>query len=467
MRKDHLELKVGIVSFLALLLASTLIFVVEDLTLFPDDYALRVGFPDAELLLEGANVNMSGVKIGKVGAMYINLQPSEEQKVIIELQIFKQHLIPKGSQFRIASSGFFGTHYLRITPPEKVPQGGFEFIEPNHQVILQGDSTTNIEELLNKGKGALDRVQSILDHVNDVVGNPNTKTDIGAIVANFRESSESLTMTMNSLKVDFQTVSEDVLEVTSHLKFIMMARKQNLMNTLENFELVSGNLRDITSGNKERIEEILKKIDDITSAIEDDGQFKEAMARIRTNFVKVSESVVQLTGRAQDIIENPELESKLHGAIDSATNAASALADIKRDIYSIDTRFSTRALYSPTEGNFESSYYLDTTFKNRYLLKVGFENGDTSSGITQVHGGIHRHGYAFRAGISYDKFGLGIDRNFFENKIQIGLESYDLNDPIHRIFAKFRMNNHTSVMIRWDDLSGSDDDLRIGLHHTF
>jgi len=467
MKRDHLELKVGIVSFLALFLACTLIFVVEDLTLFPDDYSVRVGFPDAELLLEGANVNMSGVKIGKVSAMYINLQPSEQQKVIIELQVYKEHFIPKGSKFQIASSGFFGTHYMRITPPEKVPAGGFEFIEPNSKTIFQGDSTTNIEQLLNKGKGALDRVQMILDHVNEVVGNQQTKDDIHAIVANFRESSESLNVSLNSLKTDFHAVSEDVLGITSHLKSIMTLRKEHILNTLENVDIISNDLREITSSNRKRIADILDKIDSIASAIEDDGQFKDALTRIRSNFVKVSDSVVQLTGRAQDIIENPELETKLHGAIDAATDAATALADIKSDIYSIDTKFSTRALYNPTRGDFESSFYLDTTFKNKYLLKVGLENRDIEEDFSLIHGGIHRKDYSFRAGLTRDKFGLGIDRSFMENKVQIGLESYDLNDPIHRIFARFRMNSHTSLMFKWDNLGGEDTDFRMGLHHTF
>ncbi|MBT3785612.1 MCE family protein [bacterium] len=467
MRRDHLELKVGIVSCIALLMTAALILVVEDWNLFQGDYIVRVGFPDAELLLEGANVNMSGVKIGKVSAMYINLRPSDQQKVIIDLQVYNEHRIPDDASFQITSSGFFGTHYVRISPPTKVPKNGFTFIDPTITRIYQGSSTTNIEQLLNRGRGALERIQSILDHVNDVVGNENTKKDIHSIVSNFRSSSESFRDVLGELKTDFHLVSQDVLAVTSHLKKIMNLREGHILKTLESAEAITANLREITSSNRERISHILKKIDSIASGIDDDGQFKEAMQRVRENFVRVSENVVEVTGRAQDIIENPALETKLHGAIDSATNAANALADIKHDLYSIDTRFSTRALYNPSDGNFESSFYLDTTFKNKYLLKIGLENRDPEPGVTLIHGGIHRYGMSFRAGLTRDKFGLGIEKSLLGDRLQIGLESYDLNDPVHRIFALLRMNDHTAFMMKWDDLESASSDFRIGLHHTF
>ncbi len=467
MKQDHLALKVGIVALVCCLLTAILILIIEDIKLLQNNYVIKVGFPHSQLLLEGANVNMSGVKIGRVKRLYLNLHPSEQNKVIVDLEIYEQFDIPVHSTFHVASSGLFGTWYIRISPPVTSVGDRFEYIPRDSDQIFQGSSSSSIEELINQGRSTLVQVEKILKHVESVVGDPEISRGVKQIVRNFETASERTKSLATDLQADLQVVTSNVLSVTGHLKEIVEAQKDNVMTSLDNLSEITTNLEEITRVNKEKIRSILSRLDQIIADVEDDGNLNVALTRIRNNFVTVSDNLERVTRRATEMIENPELEARVHGAIESATNAANALADIKEDLYSIETEFSTQVLYSNEEKDFKSSFFIDTEFKNRYTLKLGIEDPGKQADLSMIHGGIHRNNAFFHAGITRDKFGIGVEKTFLGDKLHIGLETYDLNDPIHRVFGMLRINDHTSFMIKLDQLSTSNQDFLMGLSHTF
>jgi phospholipid/cholesterol/gamma-HCH transport system substrate-binding protein len=467
MKPDHLELKVGIVALICCLLAAILILVIEDIKLLQNDYIVKVGFSNSQLLLEGANVNMSGVKIGRVKRLYLNLKPSQKNKVIVDLEIYEQFEIPADSRFHVATSGLFGTWYIRITPPANPKTNEIKFISKNSKEVFQGFSSSSIEELINQGRTTLVQVENILKHVESVVGDPELSQGVKQIIRNFEATSAQTKTLVNDLQDDLNIVSNNVLSATGHLKEILESQKDNVMNSLENLSKITKNLEEITRVNKQKIRSVLARLDQIIADIQDDGKLKLALSRIRENFVTVSDNLERVTRRATNMLENPELETRVHGAIQSATDAANALADIKQDLYSIETEFSTQVLYSNEDRDFKSSFFVDTEFKDRYTLKVGIEDPDKQADISMIHGGIHRGDTYFHAGITRNKFGIGYEKTFLGERLHVGLETYDLNDPIHRIFGMLRINDHTSFMIKFDQLRTSNKDFLMGVSHTF
>ena len=162
MKRELIELKVGIVSFLALICGVALLLVVEDTNLLQKSYSVNVGFADAAMLLEGSNVNMSGVKIGRVNGLYINLKPSQEYKVIANLEINTEYDIPINSTFTIGSSGLFGTNYVKIDPPTEILQDELKYISRNSEKVYLGTQPESFQDLVVQGKSALEKVESIL-----------------------------------------------------------------------------------------------------------------------------------------------------------------------------------------------------------------------------------------------------------------------------------------------------------------
>ena len=74
MKRELIELKVGIVSFLALICGVALLLIVEDTNLLQKSYSINVGFTDADVARRLQVKHMSGVKIGRVNGLYINLK---------------------------------------------------------------------------------------------------------------------------------------------------------------------------------------------------------------------------------------------------------------------------------------------------------------------------------------------------------------------------------------------------------
>lgn len=468
MKRELIELKVGIVSFLALICGVALLLIVEDTNLLQKSYSINVGFTDAAMLLEGSNVNMSGVKIGRVNGLYINLKPSQEYKVIANLEINTEFDIPLNSTFTIGSSGLFGTNYVKIDPPAQIPTDQIQFISRNSEKVFLGTQPESFQDLVVQGKSALEKVESILGHVESVVGDAPTKTSLKNIVKNLEASTSQVDLFLTDLRKEFQSISVDVLSITSNLNEILVANRSSVRQSIDNLKHLSQNMREITNHNKHKIDSILSRIDEITISVEDNGGLKKSLRKIRGNFEKLGENMEAVSQKAREIIENPQLEEKIHEAIGSATTAADALTDIKRDLYSTNTTFTSQVLYSAKNDHFESNFYLDTEFKNKYLLKMGIENSETDSGLSMFQGGMKRSDMTFRAGILEDKFGLGIEKDVLNKKMTVGLETYDLNDPAYRAFTKYHWREGSSLMMRVDKVNKGDErDVMVGISHKF
>tara|TARA_Y100000589_G_scaffold292626_1_gene296904 strand:+ start:1004 stop:2410 length:1407 start_codon:yes stop_codon:yes gene_type:complete len=468
MKRELIELKVGIVSFLALICGIALLLVVEDTNLLQKSYSINVGFADAAMLLEGSNVNMSGVKIGRVNGLYINLKPSQEYKVIANLEINTEYDIPMTSNFTIGSSGLFGTNYVKIDPPVEILEGELQYISRNSEKVFLGTQPESFQDLVVQGKSALEKVESILGHVESVVGDGSTKASLKKMVKNLEASTGQVDLFLTDLREEFQSISVDVLSITSNLNEILIANRSSVKRSIKNLEYLSQDMREISNHNKNKIDNIISRIDEITLSVEDNGGLKNSMRKIRGNFERLGENMEAVSQKAREIIENPQLEEKIHEAIGSATTAADALTDIKRDLYSTNTTFTSQVLYSAKNDHYESNFYLDTEFKNKYLLKMGIENSETDSGLSLFQGGMKTPDLTLRAGILEDKFGLGIEKDIMDNQVTVGLESYDLNDPAYRAFTQYHWREGSSLMMRIDKINKSKErDVMVGVSHRF
>lgn len=105
------------------------------------NYKLFADFQDVNGIQEGAEIRLSGIKIGKVGKISLN---SEMYLANTELLINKSVQVPKDSRAIISTDGIFGGNYVRISP------GGSEQILANGDQIILTQSALNIEELVNK-----------------------------------------------------------------------------------------------------------------------------------------------------------------------------------------------------------------------------------------------------------------------------------------------------------------------------
>ena len=123
MRRNIVETVLG--ALVLAIAAAFLVFAIDTADVRnPDGYALTARFLRVGGLEPGADVRISGVKVGTVLDRRLDSQAFE---AVVELSIDRQVQLPADTEAVVTSDGVFGGKYLRLIPgaaAEKLPPGG-------------------------------------------------------------------------------------------------------------------------------------------------------------------------------------------------------------------------------------------------------------------------------------------------------------------------------------------------------
>lgn len=104
-------------------------------------YHIVANFQNIDGILEGADVKLSGIKIGSVHNIALD---KDTYYAAVQLQINDNISIPKDSSAIVSTSGLLGGKYIKITP------GASDDIIKENGKIRFTQSALNIEELIGK-----------------------------------------------------------------------------------------------------------------------------------------------------------------------------------------------------------------------------------------------------------------------------------------------------------------------------
>ena len=104
-------------------------------------YVLEARFQSTSGLKQGADVEMAGVRIGKV--LDIRFDP-ENYEAVVDLSIPDDVLLQEDAIASVRSTGLIGGKYVKLTA------GGAERILKPGELIVQTEASVNIEELISK-----------------------------------------------------------------------------------------------------------------------------------------------------------------------------------------------------------------------------------------------------------------------------------------------------------------------------
>ena len=104
-------------------------------------YVLEARFQSTSGLKTGADVEMAGVKIGKV--LDIRFDP-ENYEAVVDLSIPDNVELQEDTIASVRSTGLIGGKYVKLTA------GGSETILKPGELIVQTEASVNIEELISK-----------------------------------------------------------------------------------------------------------------------------------------------------------------------------------------------------------------------------------------------------------------------------------------------------------------------------
>ena len=104
-------------------------------------YVLEARFQSTSGLKTGADVEMAGVRIGKV--LDIRFDP-ENYEAVVDLSIPDNVELQEDAIASVRSTGLIGGKYIKLTA------GGSETILKPGELIVQTEASVNIEELISK-----------------------------------------------------------------------------------------------------------------------------------------------------------------------------------------------------------------------------------------------------------------------------------------------------------------------------
>jgi phospholipid/cholesterol/gamma-HCH transport system substrate-binding protein len=204
------EMLVGLFLFIGLLLLGGLILMFGRVReVFKDTYHLQVAFPNAAGIKEGSPVFLGGSRVGKV-----DKKPALNETftgVILELELFKDVMIPADATFGIGSAGLMGDALVEIKPSGKQTD---VFLPHDYDKVIEGEKGSGLNDLQSQAEQVGKKVDVVLDDVRvalkdiqDAMGKVNKEALSDATIQNFKESMEHLHSTLK--RVDDKVLGDE------------------------------------------------------------------------------------------------------------------------------------------------------------------------------------------------------------------------------------------------------------------
>lgn len=162
MVEKNFELKVGIFTFIGIVVLFIIIFSIGEVYVFKSGYNLRIVFSFANGITEAAPVRVAGVEVGEVEDINIFYdKEAKKSRVEILVWIKEDTQIEKDARACINTLGLLGEKYLEILPGSReagLLAGGNTLI--GEDPVIMDDLTKNMKELADSAKVVMSRLQS-------------------------------------------------------------------------------------------------------------------------------------------------------------------------------------------------------------------------------------------------------------------------------------------------------------------
>ncbi|WP_456402122.1 MlaD family protein [Persephonella sp.] len=445
-----------------------------------------VYFNMVEGLSKGADVQIKGVKVGRVDDIKF-----KENIVEVKISVDKGVPIYKNAIAYIRTLGLMGDKYVYIDPGS--PDAGRL---PEKSIIKKGQVFSSAEEAFSSAADVAKKVEILIDNLNKAIEEGN----LTELIKKIRILAEHTDQLIQENRQDLRKTVENVRIITDDLR-------TNLPKLIDRLDKITENIESITSENRDDIRDLIKNLketsvalkektpdvldsidkaarqvhdtvgenrDDIRKAVE---KIKDASVRLERILEKIDEGKgtvgklineddlynnvnegVKSFAKPFKVINRSELDIKLYGETHTGNE------DLKAGIGAIFSHRPDRYLYfgalSNTNGKVlkEEEYQTGSTVTTRLTRNYGilfdvqyagklFDLGESSS-------------FWIRAGLKDSGAAAGFDLVFSENlSVKSDIYNFDRkfasgepSRPQFDIFFQYKFGSSPIFL----DLGGSD-----------
>ena len=189
MTERNFELKVGIFTFIGIVILFIIVFSIGELYLFKPGYNLKILFNFANGITEAAPVRVAGVEAGEVETIRI-FYSEDEKKTKVELAVWiKDDVnIEKDARATINTLGLLGEKYLEILP------GSYEagFLAEGESLVgedpvIMGDLTRDMKNMADSASVIMDRLKDGEGTIGKLLVEEKIYNDLELLVEDIRK----------------------------------------------------------------------------------------------------------------------------------------------------------------------------------------------------------------------------------------------------------------------------------------
>lgn len=424
MRLRH-EARVGLVVTIAIVALLLGYMFLTGVGLRSNTYTVYAVFGNVMRLSDGADVRMAGVRIGKVGAIWLTSNRAAGVPLIISRRY--SH-IPKDSVARITTGGLtgFGEYYVEIVPGS------------SRSNLRPGDYVNTVEA------ADLDKV---VDQVREIVTSlQNTMKAVEKIVTD-NKNQQAIAETLENIRI----VSANIGQLVDDARKMLGESRPDINRVLDSAAEAAKNLEAVSK--------------DVRVAVEKGGinQLQETLASAKS----AADNLEAATARLRKLAEDPEIDAQIRGTLKNAYDAAAgaaALVDKAQRVLSVGGGKSRNGsggivlgkgarfdAYAKSNGDFRFDFNYTFPGRGREFYRIGlYDIGERNKLNAQIGRKIDdqssiRYGfYSSRIGVGYDKI--------INDKLDIQLDMYRPNDPTLEAKLGYEFAPHWKAVIGVEDL---------------
>lgn len=279
----HSSVKVGVFILAAVIIVLATIFWAKSFIITSNMRDMKIRFETVTGLKTGDPVVVSGVRKGKVTGFELI-----GDSVTVEFMIDRDVKIKKDYRMEIMSTELLGGKTLNINigrSPEEI----------NYNVMLRGsksgdmtelmsavtDMTGDIKVLLKNFNQASLQLDTVLRNVNDVIGDPNVKSQLKGTVSNIENTSKNL----NSLVSENKQTLSAIIDKTSktidkvgstvdNVNGVIDNSKPELTETMRNVKTLTAKIDDLVTNLNTLVGDVTQKKSGLGRFIYDDKFFE-------------------------------------------------------------------------------------------------------------------------------------------------------------------------------------------------
>lgn len=377
-------------------------------------YGLSIGFPQAVGLTSGNDVCYAGVAVGKVESV----EPSGAG-VVATVHIERDVKIPRQSTIVVTSNGVMGGKFINIVPDKDADfedcYGAGDFV--------YGLQEATMDDMMVNINGAMLKVQTLLDSMNQVLGDKETQQALKEVSLNMR----NITANIDTLTATLANMAEvnqgDVRQMAKNLNHMT----GSLMRAADSLEV----LVSAFNGNGE------------TGA-----NLREAIANLSATSKRIDNMAASLEG----VVTDPQVAEDLKATLHNVRSVSQRADKMMGTVSEIEASPSVETMYSGKENNWQTNMGVDIRPTEDSLLRLGLNDIGENNRVN-VQGGMYSGSFGARAGVIDSKAGVGVD---IGNKLQLSVDGYDPNDFKLKSRLQYEIAKDTYVFTQVNDINKSD-----------